>query len=299
MKFMTQQQFKAREERAENETLVFTQNEDGDFRVYSPAYPGKSYVVSGSIEKPTCTCPDFEEHKNDPDWRCKHILAVLKHVEARDPTAAKSASYDDEERSAIQGENNPAQTTGDNDQAHGISEMLIKRSVSPDGRIDSLSVELHCNVGNRSATEIKACSENVLRLQREITSSFLKENGKKENGKNEKEQEAAQSKKNNGTDGSVPAQMLTIGGTQGNWGRRLFINFDVNGKTLRLYGNAKELAKYISYAGFPDLSERIAEGVTLNLPCRVITKPSEDGKYTNIVRVEPIEAFRSTRRPAK
>jgi hypothetical protein len=43
---MTQEQFDRR--RAENEHLIISLNEEGNFRVYSPAYPSKSYTVSGS-----------------------------------------------------------------------------------------------------------------------------------------------------------------------------------------------------------------------------------------------------------
>jgi hypothetical protein len=45
-RMMTQEQFDRR--RAENEHLIISLNEEGNFRVYSPAYPSKSYTVSGS-----------------------------------------------------------------------------------------------------------------------------------------------------------------------------------------------------------------------------------------------------------
>jgi hypothetical protein len=83
--------------------------------------------------------------------------------------------------------------------------------------------------------------------------------------------------------------MVGIGGTDGKWGRRLFIGFQANGQSLRLYGNKTQLAEAIRNAGFPRLAERIEEGVALRVPCRVITKPSPDGKYTNIERVLPVQ----------
>jgi hypothetical protein len=36
------------------------------------------------------------------------------------------------------------------------------------------------------------------------------------------------------------------------------------------------------------MAERIEEGVALRVPCRVITKPSPDGRYVNIERVLPV-----------
>ena len=170
-------------------------------------------------------------------------------------------------------------------------EMHIKRSVSLDGRIDSLSLEVSYPVESDSTNEIKEGAEELIGVLSNIVYEF-----KQENGKNPEVRKVEQNHGN----GSVTAQVLSVGGMPGKWGgRRLFLNFDVNGQTLKLFGNRNELAKYISYAGFPDLSERIGEGTILNLPCRVVTKPSPDGKYVNVERVYPIEALRFTRSPAK
>jgi hypothetical protein len=83
--------------------------------------------------------------------------------------------------------------------------------------------------------------------------------------------------------------MVGIGGTDGRWGRRLFIGFQANGQNLRLYGNKAQLAEAIRNAGFPRMAERIEEGVALRVPCRVITKPSPDGRFVNIERVLPVQ----------
>ena len=42
------------------ERLVIVRTDDG-FRVYSPANPARSYTVSGGLEHPTCTCPEFQQ----------------------------------------------------------------------------------------------------------------------------------------------------------------------------------------------------------------------------------------------
>jgi len=57
--------------------------------------------------------------------------------------------------------------------------MLIKRSVSPDGRIDSVSVEFSMPVSDISNGEIKQRALSTLELQKEIVGAFLKLNGSK------------------------------------------------------------------------------------------------------------------------
>src|SRR2546426_2974870 len=65
--------------KAANETLVIAQTEGG-FRVYNPGNLTNLYMVSGIPDSPKCNCPDYESHQSDPDWRCKHILAVLNQM---------------------------------------------------------------------------------------------------------------------------------------------------------------------------------------------------------------------------
>ena len=276
---MTQEQFSGRKESAENERLIISLNDEGNFRVYSPAYPTRSYTVSGTPEGPKCTCPDFEGHRNDPEWKCQHMLAVLNLLNKSTEPAAS-------------GEKEPQPAKEESmDRTIGGLRMEIKRSVSRDDKINSLSITLSYPVESDSSSEVKQNAERLIGVLSEIVGQFKQENGKASEQRNVQQ---------NSGNGSVPAQMLSIGGMKGTWGgRRLFLNFDVNGQTLKLFGNRNELAKYISYAGFPDLSERIAEGTILNLPCRVVTKPSADGKYVNIERVYPIEALRFTRIAAK
>jgi hypothetical protein len=156
--------------------------------------------------------------------------------------------------------------------------MLIKRSVSPDGRIDSLSVEFSCPVEKVPAKEIKARALKTLSLQSEIVEGFL--NGRKKDN-------VPPPVQNNGSGGPVPAQLLNIGGMNGKYGRRLFINVKVNGQTSKLFGNRKQLGEFIAAAGFASMADNIDEGMQLNLACRAITKPSEDGRFLNIERVLP------------
>lgn len=292
---MTDRELARRKERAENEPLILSRTEQG-YRVYAPSNPGKFHLVEGTPDAPTCSCADYQFNKADPEWRCKHILAALAQLEKTktQPAAAspKEDRYEQEERQAIQQE---VKRPEERKSERGLGDatlMRIKRSVSPDGKIDSLSVDFTCSVDDAWDEEVRARAKNVLDLQSAIVEGFLGNNSKDNRNGARKVQEAA-------PDGSVPAQMLTVGDMPGKWGRRLFINIEVNGKTLKLFGNRKQLAEDIVAAGFPDLGDRIAEGFVLNLPCRVITKPSEDGKYVNVERVLPIEALRFTRKPAQ
>lgn len=155
--------------------------------------------------------------------------------------------------------------------------MQLKRSVSPDGRIDSLSVEFSAAVDETSPEAVRSSAARILSLQNDVVADFLGKNGKAQ------EKAAVEEK----SDGTLPAQMIDIGGMDGKWGRRLFINVRSNGQTLRLYGNRKQLGEYLVMIGFPKLSGRIEEGISLDVPCRVTTEPSRDGRFTNIVKVLP------------
>jgi len=131
-----------------------------------------------------------------------------------------------------------------------------------------------------SAKEIRARALETLKLQAEIAEEF--KNG---NHKGQKKMEQS----NN----ALLAQMVNIDGMPGKWGRRLFINVQVNGQTSKLFGNQKQLAERIADAGYAGFAELIIEGRELNLPCRVIIEPSPDGRFLNVVKVMPAKATES------
>jgi hypothetical protein len=280
---MNKSDLEKRQERAETEPFIITKGDEG-FRISSSFTPAKQYVVTGLPEDPRCTCPDFEHNKGDQEWRCKHILAVEQHVvrqnhHAGGTDAAGAAPSTDNSSPVAPPARQKRAARQDKSTA-----MLIKRSISPDGRIDSLSVEFTCPVGNVPADEIRQRAENALKLQTEIIGSFLDNNG---NGNGNGHEE----NRSNEVPGAVRAQMLTIGGINGRYGRRLFIAMLVNGQTQsKLFGSRKELAEAIQTAGYPKLAVQIAEGIQLNVPCRVVTEPSRDGKYLNVARVLPVPA---------
>jgi len=281
---MTQAELAKRQERARHETFVIKKTEEG-YRIYPPGNPTRNYLVAGTFDAPSCTCPDFEGNRHDRDWRCKHILAIANHLGhtsgARDSGGRgdNADAAEREETRAVQEERRGVLETGP-------SQMLLKRSVSPDGRIDSLSVEFACPVDETPGQEITHRARHVLELQSEIVETFLA----KGDGCN-----AGRGDNGDGSQRAAEARLLRVGGMDTRYGRRLFINVQVNGETLKLFGSPRQLAEAIEAAGFPSRAERVEEGVRLDLPCRVTTKPSEDGRYENVDRVLPVGHRREQR----
>jgi len=279
---MTHEEFEKRKERAVRETLIIKKTEEG-YRVYSPANPTKIYLVSGGLDRPSCSCPDFETHKADPEWRCKHVLAVLNRLGG--PAAGREdAAAEREERLAIQEEGRLPDRGELMNSGNGTSQMVLKRSVSPDGRIDSLSVEFSCPVEGSAAQDIKSRAGKTLKLQSEIVGEFLARNGKGDARPDRAETDG---------NGATKARMLDVAGMHTRFGRRLFINVQVNGEILKFFGSKKQLGEAIEAAGFPNLADRVHEGMDLNVPCRVTTKRSDDGRYTNIDEVFPDRSRKS------
>jgi hypothetical protein len=269
---MDMKEYETRKQKAQSETLVISKEGEG-YRVFSAHDPRTIYLITASPDGITCTCPDFRFHTSEPDWRCKHIIAVLNQTEA---IPVESSAVPSEQETPPNG--NGKQRKRTNGHKNGTPQMVLKRSVSPDGRIDSLSVEFACPVDKATVEEIKTRALNTLELQSDIVGSFL-------------DGQRPVHATGNGDapvhDKSMQAQLLNVAGMNGKWGRRLFINVQVNGSVLKLFGNRKELGESIVAAGYPGLADHIEEGMQLNLPCRVTTKPSEDRKYVNIEQVLP------------
>jgi hypothetical protein len=274
---------KSSHEPSNDDSLIISRTEDG-FRVYWLADPTNSHFVSGSLEAPNCSCPEFQHHEGSLAWYCDHIRAVVEQV-----TGRRTAPELDEvtaERLAIAEESSAANASEVSSPPSSQSQMQIKRSVSPDGRIDSLSVEFTSAVGSISAGEIKSRADATLKLQAEIVDAFLKRDVKSN----------LPSKTETDNNGPIPATMVSVGSSDGRWGRRLFITVRTATTTLRLYGTEKQLNQQIDAAGYAPVNLR--EGMVLNVPCRIVTKASEDGRWLNIERVLPAPTAQQTRRVA-
>ena len=286
---MTQTQFDTRMERAENGALVASKTDEG-YRVYSLHNPGQIFLVQQEGERWTCTCPDFEAHQTDITWRCKHILVVAPWPQTPTPPAPHSPTEAPANiPSPAAPPDKPPVSKDKGRRTHEPGPpalMLIKRSVSPDGRIDSVSVEFSMPVSGSTEDEIKTKALKTLQLQREIVASFLKVNGHTVAAAPPPSTPPAPT---NGNGSPVFARMLDIGKMNSRWGERLFITFQVNDRRCRLFGSPKQLATHMGSAGYEIDPEGIAEGLRLNLPCRVTTKPSDDGKYLNVDQVFPLK----------
>ena len=162
---MHTQELERRQECAERETWVIAETENG-YRIHSPTSRGRPYLVTGIPDAPRCTCPDFEHHENDREWRCKHVLAVSARYGLGENGLATGAPV-----TPIALGVNPAEPSGAN------TVMLLKRSVSRDGRIDSLSVEFSCSVQQDASQAVARQAESLLELQAEIVEGFLGKNG--------------------------------------------------------------------------------------------------------------------------
>jgi hypothetical protein len=143
--------------------------------VRSAHNPSQYHLVSGDGEGLRCSCPDFEKHvTEDPNWTCKHILAVenyqKKDYQAKTAGQEKPESYEAAERAAIASEAAPQREKSADPPK---TQMLVKRSLSPDGRIDSISLEFSFDLAEESATNVKSRALKALKLQTEIVQSFL------------------------------------------------------------------------------------------------------------------------------
>lgn len=269
-----------------DENFLVVSRTDNGYRVFEARHPSKQYLVSANLDDPGCTCDAFAE-----DGACEHVRAVLAQTNG-------GAQGKHDERRAIEAGGQPAQKRKRrNAKADASALMTLKRSVSPDGRIDSLSVEFTCPVEQVSVSEIKTRSTGMLKLQADIVSAFLAGNGKQANGL------APNGTNGNGhrpapntNGGPVAATMLRVGSSNGKWGPRLFISLQANGQGLRRFGTAKQLVEVLSSAGYRYTERDIADGLRLDLPCLVVTKPSANGRYVDVDRVLPRNDGEAARR---
>ena len=264
--------------RPARDTFVISKTPDG-YRVYAVHQPSRSFMVKNDDGRWTCDCYDYASRKSDPAWRCRHILAVA-------PMPANFAAAPEAEAN---GKGRPVPAThGERDEPVPPAQMLIKRSVSPDGRIDSVSVEFTLSVQGDSQSAITDKAVRTLRLQKEIVAQFLAMNGKAAEPSPQPKPNGAPHGEGNGQPEAgepVPARITDISEIQGRWGPRLVLNVQVNGNRCALFGSPKQLASHLANAGCSYDPQDLRSGLQLNQPCRVITEPSKDGKYVNVVEI--------------
>jgi hypothetical protein len=300
---MNEQQLEKRKQKAK-QPMVITKEETG-FRVQSSSNAATSYLVAASRGILVCTCPDYERHEGEESYFCKHILAVKDFVlsqatmekqaqsngNTKNKQEAESITHTPLQKAPnTNGTESPATRSSTISQPH----MLIKRSLSPDTRIDCVSIEIDFNLADCSVSEIKAKAAQALKLQNEIAKEFLMScESSDRHAEPSLPQAQVLQPQVQVTPAAVqpftpiPAKMLSIGVMQSQWGPRYFITLDINGKSVKLFGSQKQLAKQIAVAGYAVSVEQIQDGAQLNVPCKVTVKPSNDGRFLNVETVFP------------
>jgi hypothetical protein len=163
--------------------------------------------------------------------------------------------------------------------------MLLKRSLSPNGHIDSVTVEIELGIGGLSAQEIKVRGLKALQLEMEITRSHLASlSSSAPLPSRTKSRSKPQNRSAEGEEHAVPAELLDIGKLKNNCH---FINVKVGDKTARLFGSRKDLVVQLAKAGQDLTPEAISAGLRLNFACRAVTKPSNDGQHLHVVQLFP------------
>jgi hypothetical protein len=262
---MTNDTFPKRIAQVGSDTFVIAREGD-QFRMYAPGNPAEVSTVRITDKETVCTCTEFIEKGGDSEFRCKHILAVQKIPNAtRIPSAVRVPSHAPEPQTSVSSGN-------------GARHMLLKRSISPDGRIDSLSVEFSLAVGSESETEMVEKANAALAIQSVIIAGFL---GKESNGNGKDETKGV------ATNGLKAAKIVAFGFRPTKWGQRAALTFEVEGDRLAFFGSRERLREVLNFAGYPAVGKDLSTPFDTDLACQVTVKKTEDGKYTNIDRVYP------------
>jgi CRISPR/Cas system-associated exonuclease Cas4 (RecB family) len=243
-------------------TLLVVKPEEDGFQVYEAAMPDRIYLVGGSRQQPECTCAKFRwKDPGNPNRPCQHIEAVMRYI------GEGQAASQPENLSEHYGNSAPAGSVSGSGGVLSASSasLTLKRSVSPDGRIDSLSVEFALPIAGLRPQEVHDFALRGLDCQEEIVRSFLNEPRSPDTNGNGHDHQSG----GNGS-GTVPATLRDIGGMQTKWGWRYFINVEANGNSYKLFGNRKELGEQLANAGHGRLSQHINKGKTLNVSCLAV-----------------------------
>jgi hypothetical protein len=262
---MTNDTFPKRIAQVGSDTFVIAREGD-QFRMYAPGNPAEMSTVRITDKDTVCTCTDFIENGGDPEFRCKHILAVQKIPQVLPiPSAVRAPLHAPEPQTIVSSGN-------------GARHMLLKRSISPDGRIDSLSVEFSLPVGSASDEETVEAANAALAIGSVIIAGFL---GSEKHGNGKDKTEEVQ------TERLKAAKIVAFGFRPTKWGQRAALTFEVEGDRLAVFGSREKLQEVLSFAGYPAVGKDLSKPFDTSLACQVTVKKTDDGKYTNIDRVYP------------
>ena len=257
----------APETTATREVLIAAQTEEG-FSVYSSTSPQVMFLVQGDRQHPHCSCPAFKTLGHQAGFRCDHIRAVENLLPELPLEQTGEAETPTQPAVAERGNGTPVT-------------MTLKRSISPDRRIDSMSIEFAMPLGGSTQDAVITKAMRLLETQEMISNSFLDQRSEElEQGDEQPDEESDHS------DGT-PARILGINGMNTRYGWRLYLAVQVNGQKVKVFGNRQKIGEYLKEAGCGDLGGNIRSGVQINQPCRAITRRSEDGQYLNVEQLLP------------
>jgi len=264
----------------EREFWVVSRVPEG-FRVYQAGKPHDVYLVTGTAERPSCTCGVRALTTQGPADRCIHVQSVFG---LNDPGNLSDDETEVEVQSDCGGGVHP-------DDGFAPTQLLLKRSVSPDGRINALSVEfsLACDLGNAQMVMDDAIF--TLGLQAKIVERFLSSHRPTGNGSR-----PPANGNGRGNDHAlplgepIPARLRDIDGMQTRMGWSYYINVEVGDQLVKLFGNRRKIQDYIGDAGYENAPQvrNIAKGTALDIPCRVILSRRENDKYLSVEEVMPV-----------
>lgn len=265
-----------------DDALWVVKADDDGFQVYNPAEPDRVYRVSGNRAEPQCTCPEFRwKMSGNANEGCAHIGAVMGYLGEYELPQPKPNGR---ERMASGNGSHPAPAAGGNGNGGELGAsaamLMLKRSVSPDGKINSLSVEFALPIGGLLPQEVRDCALRGLACQEDIVATFLSDAPVPASGNGYNESSDTR-------DGAVPATLRDVGGMNTRWGWRNFINVETDGGVYKLFGNRKQLGEHLASVGQSRRGEQINKGTVLNIPCMAVLAASDDGRYTNVVELYP------------
>jgi hypothetical protein len=162
--------------------------------------------------------------------------------------------------------------------------MLVKRSLSADGQVDSVSVTIDLAIDGLTAQEIKLKGHKALRLETELAQEYLANSPPPAVPGQSKAEAKAKTKAADEEKFAAPARLLDIGKAKND---TYFINVKVGGKQARLFGSARQLVTHLASIGQDLTPEAISEGLQLDYACRAVTELGGDGCYLNVVKLLP------------
>lgn len=162
--------------------------------------------------------------------------------------------------------------------------MLVKRSLSADGHVDSVSITIDLSIDGLTAQQIKAKGLKALRLETELAQEYLVSFPPPATANRANAQAVAATNDTDEERFAAPARLLDISKAKNN---TYFINVKVGGKQARLFGTARQLVTQLAGIGQDLTPEAISDGLQLDYACRAVTELGGDGRYLKVVKLLP------------